>query len=94
MMRSTQAVESHAVKCSFGEPFNITTISLDNGTQVQSWGCTMSAAEIAAHKEQSEDSFKLGTYDTQGLSVTETLLTKRQDKACGINCTTYCYGGA
>ena len=93
-MRSTQAVESHAVKCSFGEPFNITTISLDNGAQVQSWGCTMSAAEIAAHPEKGEDDFKLGTYDTRGLSVPETSLTKRQYNACGISCTTYCYGGA
>jgi len=89
-----QAAETRAIKCSFGEPFNITTITLDNGAQVKSWGCNMSAAEIAAHKEQSEDSFKLGTYDSRGLSVTETSLTKRQYNACGINCTARCYSGA
>jgi len=93
-MCSIQAVETRAIKCKFGEPINVTTVSLDNGAQVKSWECNMSAAEIAAYKQRDEDSFKLGTYDTRGLSVTETSLTKRQDRGCGINCTTYCYDGA
>jgi len=93
-MCSTQAVETRAIKCKFGEPFNITTISLDNGAQVKSWECNMSAAEIAAYKQRDEDDLKLGTYDTRGLSVTETSLTKRQYNACGINCIARCYKGA
>jgi len=49
----------------------------------------MSEEEIAA-EIQREDTFKVGTYDTRGLSAPESSLTKRQINACGINCTTYC----
>jgi len=91
---TAQALESRSIKCDFGEPSNITTLVLDNGVEVQGWTCKMSPAELAAHAKQSEDDFKLGTYDTRGLSVPETSLTKRQYNACGISCTTYCYGGA
>jgi len=90
--RTAQVLKTRDVKCSYGEPFDVTTVVLDNGAEVQGWGCKLSPTELAAH-EQSEDDFKLGTYDTRGISVRETSLTKRQFNACGINCTTYCYGG-
>jgi len=62
---------------------------------VQSWDCEQSAADKAQFaKESSANDFKLGTYDTTGLSVTETSLTKRQYNACGVSCTTYCKGPA
>jgi len=77
------------VACSFGQPINATTITLDNGAQVQSWGCKQSVAEKVKHAQDATD-FKIGTYDSRGLSVEETSLTKRQYNACGINCTTYC----
>ena len=72
---------------------NATTITLDNGAKVQSWGCEQSAVEKAQFAKEASD-FKLGTYDTTGLSVSETSLTKRQYNACGVSCTAYCKGPA
>jgi len=86
-----QVLKSRDIKCKFGEPFKVTNTVLDSGAEVQRWSCKLSPEELAAAHEQNEDDFKL--YDTRGLSVPETSLSKRQHNACGFNCPTYCYGG-
>lgn len=92
-MRAASVVEARGITCDFGEPFNVTTVTLDNGIDVKRWGCKLDPAAEVEHAHH-EDDFKIGTYDSRDMSVPDTSLTKRQYNACGISCTTYCVAPA